>query len=417
MCGPFGSAIKLDDYRTTGVPLLRISDISDDGRINEQSLVFLEPAFAAKFPRSTVVPGDIVISQRGTLGIPALVPATYPKWCISANLIGIRRPKFDSNYVQAYLNFGPGRIQLQRAQSGQVQGKITTGDVAAIEIPESQIAETLVAALDTARVRRKKMLAKADALLAALDGLVLKQLGLILPQPGAHHPAYAVRLRDAAASNKLYPDFFHPERLGAIRAIAMAYKGDRCATLLSVADFRRDQRQVKPGDNYLGLANVQPNTGERCESTDEDGTGTVFEFAEHDVLFARLRPYLNKVYRAESAGVCSTEFHVMRVLLGKDGKPRVLPDYLAAVLRSGLVLAQTRHMMTGNTHPRLTNEDVVNLVIPVPEPEVQFAIAAEVAHRREQAKKLRAEAVALWEQAKVDFEAALLGPIPRKDGA
>ena len=44
-------------------------------------------------------------------------------------------------------------------------------------------------------------------------------------------------------------------------------------------------------------------------------------------------------------------------------------------------------MMTGNTHPRLANEDVVNLVVPVPEPKVQEKIAAEVARRRDEARR------------------------------
>lgn len=46
----------------------------------------------------------------------------------------------------------------------------------------------------------------------------------------------------------------------------------------------------------------------------------------------------------------------------KDGGA-VLPDYLAAALRSRLTLAQTVHMMTGNTHPRLTDGDVRALPI------------------------------------------------------
>lgn len=255
------------------------------------------------------------------------------------------------------------------------------------------------------------MLATADALLADLDGFVLHQLGLTLPPPSAHRTTFAVRRADAIASRKLYPDYFHPERLGAIRAIAKVYEGDRCATLLSLADFRRDQRRVRPGDDYLGLANVQSNTGERVESSEEDGAGSIFEYGEHDVLFARLRPYLNKVYRAERSGVCSPEFHVMRVRRGEDGKPHVIPDYLAAVLRSAVVLAQTRHMMTGNTHPRLANEDVVNLVVPVPGRDAQEKIAAEVAHRHIKARRLRAEADVLWRQAKANFESALLGPV------
>ena len=122
------------------------------------------------------------------------------------------------------------------------------------------------------------------------------------------------------------------------------------------------------------------------------------------MLFARLRPYLNKVYRAEMNGCCSTEFHVLRV---KDGET-LLPEYLAAILRSRLVLSQTVHMMTGNTHPRLTNDDVANLTIPIPSLEVQMRIAGEIVHRREPARRLRAEAEAGWAAAKRWFEVQLL---------
>jgi hypothetical protein len=95
----------------------------------------------------------------------------------------------------------------------------------------------------------------------------------------SHRTAYAVRRADALSAAKLCPGYFHLERLGAIRAISEAYEGDRRASLLSIADFRRDQRQIRPGDEYLGLANVQPNTGEHIESTEADGEGAVLELA------------------------------------------------------------------------------------------------------------------------------------------
>ena len=55
-----------------------------------------------------------------------------------------------------------------------------------------------------------------------------------------------------------------------------------------------------------------------------------------------------------------------------------MSDYLAAVLRSRIVLAQIVHMMTGNILPRLANADVANLMIPIPALEIQKVIATEV---------------------------------------
>ncbi len=169
--------------------------------------------------------------------------------------------------------------------------------------------------------------------------------------------------------------------------------------------FVRDQIKT-PESNYIGLASVESSTGELV-NTNEEAAGSCFVFRAGDVLFARLRPYLNKVYRAETDGCCSPEFHVLRV---RDLRA-LSPDYLAVVLRSSIILAQTRHMMTGNTHPRLTHEDVINLMVPVPKPKVQEAISIEVRSRREQARHLRAQAEADWQEAKVRFEEQLLGPI------
>jgi len=65
-------------------------------------------------------------------------------------------------------------------------------------------------------------------------------------------------------------------------------------------------------------------------------------------------------------------------------------------------------MMTGNSHPRLTNDDVENLTVPIPSLEVQESIAGEIVQRREQVRRLRGDAEAGWEGAKGWFENCLL---------
>ena len=85
-------------------------------------------------------------------------------------------------------------------------------------------------------------------------------------------------------------------------------------------------------------------------------------------MYGRLRPYLNKVLLAECNGICSTEFHIIRIL----DTTEILPEYLAVILRSEVILAQTKHMMTGNTHPRISNDDVKNLLIPIPQIKTQI---------------------------------------------
>lgn len=157
--------------------------------------------------------------------------------------------------------------------------------------------------------------------------------------------------------------------------------------LSDIVDFYRDLVNVTDNDDYLGLASVESQTGE-LSGIHEKAAGQAFIYKKGDVLYGRLRPYLNKVLFAEKSGVCSTEFHVMRVI----NCEKVLPEYAAAILRSDLILSQTRHMMTGNTHPRISNDDVKNLYIPIPELAVQIEIVTELHNRRVQARRLKEEA-------------------------
>ena len=264
--------------------------------------------------------------------------------------------------------------------------------------------DRLVAAMNAARAARCAKLAEADALLAGLDDYLLVTLGLT-PLLKDERKVFAVLLSILGSQTRLNADYFHPERILAIRALENANQELVCFRLDQIVDFVRDQIKT-PGPNYLSLANVQSHTGELVP-TDEEVIGACSLFQCGDVLFARLRPYLNKVHAAESEGCCSPEFYILRT----KNRAILQPDYLAAILRSSITLAQTRHMMTGNTHPRLTNEDVVNLMIPVPKPAVQEAIATEARRRREEARRLRTEAETGWQAAKRWFEEQLLGPV------
>lgn len=398
-----------------GVPILRMNNLQADGwDFTDLKYVQITDEELARWRLER---GDIVFNRTNSKELVGKCEVFDREgtWVFASYLMRLRvdRKKAEPEFVAAFLNTRAGRLQIDR-ESRQIIGmsNINAEEIRTLRVPlpKPPRQRELLAALDAARAARRRKLEEAESLLGGLDAFVLETLGLTLPPPDGHRTTYAVRLADVREGKKLYPDYFHPERLNAIRAIAAEFGPDYAFPLSRLADFRRDQRQIQPDDPYLGLANVQPNTGVRIDSTEEDGEGTVFDYAENDVLFARLRPYLNKVYRAESGGVCSPEFHVMRVRNGNDGKPLVLPDYLAAVLRSGLVLSQTRHMMTGNTHPRLANDDVVNLVVPVPDDRAQKKIAAAVSRRRDAARRLRDDAAQRWDDAKRRFEEELLGP-------
>ena len=133
--------------------------------------------------------------------------------------------------------------------------------------------------------------------------------------------------------------------------------------------FRREIVSDSSELPYVGMENIQSNTGFYVPSMEEKGTfNSALKFEVGDVLFPKLRPYLNKIHLAQFEGVCSTEFHVLK---GID----LNNLYLSTFLSSKLVLNQTTCLMTGNTLPRLQTQEVERLPILLPPPEIQNDIA------------------------------------------
>jgi type I restriction enzyme S subunit len=128
-------------------------------------------------------------------------------------------------------------------------------------------------------------------------------------------------------------------------------------------------------------------------------------FKKGDILFGRMRPYLNKVWVAEFDGVCSGEALVFRPNRGK-----VDTRFLHALLLSRVTLYQVVPLQTGTSLPRVSSADVLNVKLPIAkELRRQAEIGEEVTRRRTEAKRLRIEAETVVIEAKARVERMILG--------
>ena len=270
-------------------------------------------------------------------------------------------------------------------------------------LPDFSKQVSLVAELENKLAMLNSKLQKADDLLAEMSDYILSALR-ISPIKFNSQLCCKVKMSDVISDKTFSAGYYHPERMAAISNMKKSYAS--CVKkIIEIVDFHRDIVSCsESSEEYLGLAGVESQTGE-LSGVVEEAAGQAFKYEPRDILYGRLRPYLNKVLLAETSGICSTEFHVMRIKEGAN----VLPGYLSAILRSDLVLSQTKHMMTGNTHPRISNDDVKNLYIPVPELSIQRQIVEELSRRRVEARKLKQQAEADWAKAKAQFEKELLG--------
>lgn len=270
-----------------------------------------------------------------------------------------------------------------------------------IILPPIDIQQKLVDLMDNANESREIQAGQSENLLSSMNEYVFDRLNL-------SHIGFeerlccAIRLSNVVEDQTFSAEYYHPERMAALHLLRS--NSEVSAHKLSdIVTFCRNLVSAENSTNYLGLAGVESQTGE-LSGVQEEAAGQAFIYKKDDILYGRLRPYLNKVLLAEGDGICSTEFHVMRVI----DTTTVLPEYVATILRSDLILSQTRHMMTGNTHPRISNEDVQNLYIPVPDISIQVQIVDDLRKRRIEARELKLIAEQEWQVAKEQFEREML---------
>ena len=141
--------------------------------------------------------------------------------------------------------------------------------------------------------------------------------------------------------------------------------------LAEVSESRREI--VEPLKNkfelYVGLENITP--GKIKISTFGDSTvlkSSKFKFYKSDILYGKLRPYLDKVAVAEQDGICSTD---IIPIIGN----RMDSYFLVYQLHSNLFLQFAISTISGTNHPRTSWEQISHFIIPCPPLQEQQKIA------------------------------------------
>ena len=104
---------------------------------------------------------------------------------------------------------------------------------------------------------------------------------------------------------------------------------------------------ARPDAMYLGLEHLAPGRLVRigCGKASDMRSNTS-AFQPKDVLYGKLRPYLDKAVLSEEAGVCTTELLVFRPREDVD------PRFLAALVHSPGFVEYAVSGTTGVQHPR-----------------------------------------------------------------
>lgn len=140
-------------------------------------------------------------------------------------------------------------------------------------------------------------------------------------------------------------------------------------------DKVNSNKEVSANTWVLDLEDIEKDTSrliERVPSSACPFQSSKTRFKQGDVLFGKLRPYLNKVLVADSDGVCTTEIVPVRGFGG------IAPEYIRLVLKSPLTMKRIDRLMYGMKMPRLGTNDALRLNFPLSPLAEQQRIVAKV---------------------------------------
>lgn len=135
--GPFGSNLKVEDYRDSGVPLIFVKNIRS-GRFANEATKFVTCKKAQELLAHQVAPGDVLVTKMGEPPGDAVVyPAGLPLAVITADCIKVRcvADCINASFVAAAINSHLCKTQIRPMTMGVAQKKVSLGRFSRLAIP------------------------------------------------------------------------------------------------------------------------------------------------------------------------------------------------------------------------------------------------------------------------------------------
>jgi type I restriction enzyme S subunit len=190
--GPFGSDLSTRHYVEEGVPVIRGANLPDEQSFKDDDFVFVSEEKADLLSANNAFPGDVIFTQRGTLGQIGMIPAEsrFPRYVVSQSQmkLTVNPTKVDARFVYYFFRH-PDTVQTvkNRALTSGVP-HINLGILREFEMPlppldtQREIVTTLAAYDELMGNNRRRM-----ELLEKSARLLYQEWFVSLRFPGHEH--------------------------------------------------------------------------------------------------------------------------------------------------------------------------------------------------------------------------------------
>lgn len=342
------------------VPFLSSDDLGDEGFfLSFDTRKRVSPQFADEYQNGLLRNNEIIVKVKGPNQTTAYCEnAPDNRILLSGTLWGalVRTDLVDPHYLVVALSSSYASIARTRLRTNLNVEFLSPTDLLDLKLPVPQKSLSQQYIGDKVR-QAERLRAVASESEMAFRKSVLEEFPAVNECATGNVRHYRARPQDL--NGDLNPGSFNPDRVK-VRAYLKANGGRKLSSFAKIETPTSSTYAFN--DRYIGLDSLGSATGTIKPSTvgQEDVVGTVRLLAEGPVI-SKLRPYLNKVayIPSELAGSCgSTELLCVR------SESAEVNWYLCGVLSLTSTVRQLVPVSTGSTHPRVTREDVLDVLIP-----------------------------------------------------
>lgn len=363
--GPFGSKLTTRDYVDEGVPVIRGANMSNGRFILEDDFVFVTEEKKRKDLQSNLArPGDLIFTQRGTLGQVAIIPddASFSEFVVSQSQMKATLDPEKADTAFYYYFFSSQKVvdTILNMTSSSGVPHINLGTLKDFEVP--------VPDLPTQQ--------RIAGILSAYDDLIennRRRIGLLEQAARLLYREWFVHLRFPGHETAKIVDGL-PE-------------GWERATLSDHVELVKDAVQpgaFRPDDVHIGLEHIPRRSFVLSDWEPTEGLEShKFRFAAGDIIFGKIRPYFHKVGFALRDGVASSDAFVWRV---KDQKAWSL--LICATSSDHFVAVASKTVKEGSKMPRADWKVLAKYKIPKPNDDLLAEFDGRVRPIAEECRKL-----------------------------
>lgn len=347
-----------------GVPFLVISNVSG-GRLSFENTRFVSKEYFSQLPETRKPRnGDLLFTVTGSYGIPVLIDSD-DKFCFQRHIAIVRPCTISNRYLYVILGSSYVKSICDAKATGTAQKTVGLATLRELLIPVAPYKEQMqiyaqtqdaLSIVDSVSSDKEDLLNIIESAKTKILDLAIR--GQLVPQDPTDEPASVLLERIRAEKEELIKQ----GKIKRDKKESVIFRGEDNSYYLKTGelvesledwDFEElpggwsvcclgelcdygnctniDTADIADSAWILDLEDIEKNSGivlQKVRQGERNAGSTKHRFHKGQVLYSKLRPYLNKVVLADEDGYCTSE------ILPLEFEWNILPQYARYFLMS-----------------------------------------------------------------------------------